>query len=278
MAVYAFGDVQGCHDELQRLLERLNFDPDQDELWFTGDLVARGPKSLQTLRLLRELGKRVVSVLGNHDLHLLAIAEGIHSEKPRDALRQVLDAPDAGELLAWLRQRPLAHYDAQLGFLMVHAGLPPQWNLDTTLSCAREVERLLRGEDYRQLLQHMYGNEPAQWDPALAGPERARFIVNALTRMRFCTREGRLDFEHKGSPGSQPPELLPWFQVPQRKCAALDIVFGHWSTLGNARSPHAWALDTGCVWGGKLTALRLDGKERRWISVDCPAALAIGAE
>lgn len=278
MAVFAFGDIQGCHDELQRLLERLNFDPDEDELWFTGDLVARGPKSLQTLRLVRKLGARAISVLGNHDLHLLAIAEGFHKEKPKDALRQVLDAPDAAELLTWLRHRQLAHYDAQLGFLMVHAGLPPQWDLETTLACAREVESLLRGNDYRQLLQHMYGNEPAQWDAALTGLDRARFIINALTRMRFCTRDGRLDFEHKGEPGSQPEHLLPWFKVPKRRSAELDVVFGHWSTLGNPHATHAWALDTGCVWGGKLTALRLDGEECRWISVDCPGALAPGSE
>lgn len=272
MAVFAVGDIQGCYDDLRRLLDRLRFDPDEDELWLTGDLVARGPKSLQTLRFVKHLGLNAVTVLGNHDLHLLAVAEGLQAEKPNDMLREVLDAPDAADLLEWLRHRPLAHYDAQLGFLLVHAGLPPQWDRGVALACAREVESVLRGNAYRDLLEQMYGNEPSRWDPTLTGIGRLRFIINALTRMRYCTPEGDLDFKEKGSVGEQPEHLLPWFRVPGRRNADLDVVFGHWSTLGNPETPHAWALDTGCVWGGTLTALRLDGEECHWLSVNCPGA------
>lgn len=269
MATFAVGDVQGCLDDLLRLLERMNFDPEEDQLWFTGDLVNRGPKSAETLRFVRGLGDGAISVLGNHDLHLLAVAEGFQAEKPKDTLRGVLDAPDAAELLEWLRHRPMAHYDRELGYLLVHAGLPPQWDLDTALACAREVENALRGPDWRALLRDMYGNEPARWSPELAGLPRLRFIINALTRIRFCTATGELDFTHKGPPGSQPPQLLPWFRVPGRKSADIDVLFGHWSTLRDAKTPRAWALDSGCLWGGKLTALRLDGEESLWISVGC---------
>ncbi|HEX7046717.1 MAG TPA: symmetrical bis(5'-nucleosyl)-tetraphosphatase [Gammaproteobacteria bacterium] len=269
MAVFAIGDVQGCFDELQRLLDKLNFDPDKDRLWFTGDLVNRGPKSLETLRFVRDLGDGAISVLGNHDLHLLAVAEGFQAERPRDTMRTVLDAPDASELLNWLRHRPLAHYDAALGYLLVHGGLPPEWNLDAALDAAREVESELRGANYRDLLRDMYGNEPARWSEDLAGTERRRYIINAFTRIRYCTADGQLDFTHKGPPGSQPPDLLPWFSVPGRENAELDVLFGHWSTLRDSKTPRAFALDTGCLWGGKLTALRIDGEERLRVSVGC---------
>ena len=272
MASFAIGDVQGCLDDLLRLLERVNFDPEEAQLWFTGDLVNRGPKSLETLRFVSGLGDSAVSVLGNHDLHLLAVAEGFQAEKPRDTLRAVLDAPDAAELLHWLRFRPLAHYDASLGYLLVHAGLPPEWDLKMTLGAAKEVETVLRSEGYRDLLREMYGSEPAQWHAGLEGIARYRYIINALTRIRFCTADGRLDFTHKGAPGSQPPGLLPWFRVPGRRNAEIDILFGHWSTLRDSKTPRAWALDSGCLWGGKLTALRIDGEEGLWVSVDCAAA------
>ncbi len=269
MAIFAIGDVQGCFDALQRLLERLNFDPGEDRLWFTGDLVNRGPKSLETLRFVRALGDGAVSVLGNHDLHLLAVAEGFQAERPRDTMRSVLDAPDAAELLDWLRRRPLAHHDAETGYLLVHGGLPPEWDLEMALDAAREVESELRGANYRALLRGMYGNEPARWREDLAGIERWRYIINAFTRIRYCSADGMLDFAHKGPPGSQPPELLPWFEVPGRKSADLDVLFGHWSTLRESKTPRAWALDTGCLWGGKLTALRIDGEESLWTSVEC---------
>lgn len=269
MAVFAIGDVQGCLDDLARLLERLNFEPEEDTLWFTGDLVNRGPKSLETLRFVRGLGENAVSVLGNHDLHLLAIAAGYQPLKPKDTLRALLDAPDAAELLAWLRHRPLAHYDAHLGYLLVHAGLPPEWDLAAALAAAREVEAVLRGPHHAELLRDMYGNEPARWSESLEGAARLRYIINAFTRIRFCTADGRLDFAHKGPPGSQPPGLMPWFGVPGRRNADLDVLFGHWSTLLDSKTPRAWALDTGCLWGGKLTALRLDDEESLWVSVGC---------
>lgn len=269
MATFAIGDVQGCFDDLRRLLDRLNFDPEEDQLWFTGDLVNRGPKSLETLRFARKLGDGAVSVLGNHDLHLLAVAEGFQALKPQDTVRDLLNAPDAAELLEWLRFRPLAHYAADPGYLLVHAGLAPEWDLATALGCAREVEAALRGDKYRHVLQWMYGNEPARWSDALEGMERLRYIINAFTRIRFCTPDGRLDFTHKGPPGSQPAELLPWFRVPGRKNSDIDVVFGHWSTLRESKTPRVFALDTGCLWGGKLTALRLDDEESLWVSVDC---------
>lgn len=269
MAVFAIGDVQGCFDDLQRLLERLNFEPEEDQLWFTGDLVNRGPKSLETLRFVRGLGDGAVSVLGNHDLHLLAVAEGFQPLRSRDTLRELLDAPDVAELLDWLRFRPLLHYAADPGYLLVHAGLPPEWDLAAAQRCAREAEAALRGTDYRHLLEDMYGNEPARWSETLTGVERLRYIINALTRIRFCTADGRLDFTHKAAPGNQPPELLPWFRVPGRKSSEIDVLFGHWSTLLDSKTPRAWALDTGCLWGGKLTALRLDDEESVWVSVGC---------
>lgn len=269
MATFAIGDIQGCYDDLLRLLERLNFEPEEDRLWFSGDLVNRGPKSLETIRFVRSLGHGAISVLGNHDLHLLAVAEGFQALKPKDTLQPLLDAPDAAELLDWLRYRPLVHFDAALGYLLVHAGLPPEWDLKQALACAREVEQALRGPDWHSLLQDMYGNEPARWQASLVGIARLRYIINACTRIRYCHPDGSLDFAHKGAPGTQPPELLPWFRMPGRQHAETDIVFGHWSTLGDAKTPRAWALDSGCLWGGKLTALRLDDEESLWISVAC---------
>lgn len=269
MAVFAIGDVQGCYDDLQRLLQRLNFEPEEDQLWFTGDLVNRGPKSLETLRFVRELDDNAISVLGNHDLHLIAVAEGFQQLKPKDTLQPILDAPDAAELLEWLRLRPLLHFDNQLGYLLVHAGLAPEWDLKKSLACAREVETVLRGDGYRELLEHMYGNEPARWRDTLEGHARLRYIINACTRIRYCRADGALDLQHKGAPGTQPGELQPWFRMPQRKNADIDIVFGHWSTLGDPQTPRVWALDAGCLWGGKLTALRLDGEESLWTTVGC---------
>lgn len=269
MAIFAIGDVQGCLDDLERLLERLNFEPEEDQLWFTGDLVNRGPKSLQTLRFVRGLGENAVSVLGNHDLHLIAVAEGLQPLKAKDTLQPILDAPDAAELLEWLRLRPLLHFDKQLGYLLVHAGLAPEWDLKKSLACAQEVEEVLQSDGYRALLENMYGDEPARWSDTLEGYARLRYIINACTRIRYCHPDGELDLHHKGPPGSQPDGLVPWFQLPQRKNAHIDIVFGHWSTLGEPDTPRIWALDSGCLWGGKLTALRLDGEECLWTSISC---------
>lgn len=268
MAIFAIGDVQGCFDDLARLLERLNFEPEEDQLWFTGDLVNRGPKSLETLRFVRGLGKNAISVLGNHDLHLIAVAEGFQQLKPKDTLQPILAAPDAAELLEWLRLRPLLHFDKQLGYLLVHAGLAPEWDLKKSLACAREVESVLRGNKYRELLANMYGNEPARWSDTLEGHARLRYIINACTRIRYCHPDGALDLQHKDAPGCQPDGLQPWFRMPRRN-ADIDIVFGHWSTLGDPETPRVWAMDSGCLWGGKLTALRLDGEESLWTSIAC---------
>ena len=258
MAVYAIGDIQGCHDELCALLETIRFDPQKDRLWFVGDLVNRGPKSLETLRLVKSLGEGAVTVLGNHDLHLLALASGNDRFQDSDDLNQVLQAPDRDELSHWLRHRPLLHHDEHLGFMLIHAGLPPQWDLATAQQCAREVETVLRGPAHGEFFQQMYGNKPNRWDPALEGMDRLRFITNCFTRLRFVTRKGKLKLKLKGPPGGQKAKFIPWFLHPHRLTRNQRIVFGHWSTLGYNVAENTWALDTGCLWGGQLTALRID--------------------
>lgn len=268
MAVYAIGDLQGCYEPLQRLLDKLRFDPARDRLWFAGDLVNRGPESLKTLRFVRSLGESAVSVLGNHDLTLLAVAEGFVKPRRKDTFDAILEAPDREALLEWVRFLPVLHYDPALGWLMVHAGLAPQWDLEKALACAAEVEAALRGPGYREFVAQMFGSEPRVWSDDLEGIERLRFIVNALTRIRFCTGDGALSFDEKGAPGSQPKDLKPWFEVPGRRSADLQIVCGHWAALGYYRAPGICALDSGCVWGNSLTAQRLDGLEDAY-SVDC---------
>ncbi|HCK80458.1 MAG TPA: symmetrical bis(5'-nucleosyl)-tetraphosphatase [Candidatus Competibacter sp.] len=258
MAVYAIGDLQGCYEPLRRLLDALRFDPAADTLWLVGDLVNRGPRSLEILRLVRELGERAVAVLGNHDLTLLAVAAGRVKPKRKDTFQSVLGAPDRAELLDWLRRCPLLHHDPALGFTMVHAGLPPQWDLALAQQCAAEVEGVLRGPLYEEFLGRMFGGEPRRWRDDLTGYDRLRFMVNALTRIRFCTSDGALTFDDKGPPGSQAPTLFPWFQAPGRRNADLNVVFGHWAALGYYRAPGIFALDSGCVWGNRLTAIRLD--------------------
>jgi bis(5'-nucleosyl)-tetraphosphatase (symmetrical) len=268
MALYAIGDVQGCYDPLLRLLEALDFEAASDTLWFTGDLVNRGPQSLQVLRLVHSLGDRAIVVLGNHDLTLLAVAEGFVRPKRRDTFHSILEAPDRERLLYWLRQRPLLHHDSALGFTLVHAGIPPQWDLKQARCCAAEVETCLRGADYKFLLAEMFGSEPRLWRDELQGIERLRFIVNGLTRMRFCSADGTLHFAEKGPPGSQPRHLIPWFLVPGRRNNDLKVVFGHWAALGYYRAPGIYAMDSGCVWGNRLTALRLDVSAQP-IYIDC---------
>ncbi len=258
MATYVVGDIQGCYDPLRRLLDRLRFDPAADTLWLVGDLVNRGPHSVEVLRLLHRLSERVVAVLGNHDLTLLAVAAGQVKPKRKDTFHTILEAPDRDELLDWLRRRPMLHHDAALGFTMVHAGLPPQWDLALAQRCAAELEIILRGPDWTKFMGRMFGGEPRCWREDLTGDDRLRFIVNALTRMRFCTADGALSFSEKGSPGSQGTGLLPWFAAPRRRNADLNIVFGHWAALGYYRAPGIYALDSGCVWGHRLTAIRLD--------------------
>ena len=232
MTTYAIGDVQGCFDALQALLQKIRFDPAHDTLWFTGDLVNRGPRSLETLRFVKRLGERAVSVLGNHDLHLLAVAAGVAKQKKQDTFDEILAAHDRDELLDWLRHRLLLHHDAALGWTLVHAGLLPPWGLADAQRLAREAESGLQSDRAGGFLAHMYGDLPDRWREDLTGHERLRVIVNAFTRLRYCGLEGNMDLRFKGAPGSQPPDRVPWFKVPQRRSRGLRIVFGHWSTLG----------------------------------------------
>lgn len=270
MAVYAIGDIQGCLDALQRLLEKIRFDPAEDRLWFVGDLVNRGSKSLETLRFIHSIRKSTVVVLGNHDLHLLAVSEGVQTVKRKDTISEILDAPDAAELLRWLRRRRLFYHDKELGYALVHAGLPPQWSIKQAKKYAREVRKVLKGENYLDFLQVMYGNEPSLWDDNLQGMERIRFIVNAFTRLRYSSRDGRMDFDCKQAPGSQPWDLLPWYEIPDRLSRNDRIVFGHWSTLQEIEKNNTICIDTGCVWGGHLTGVRLDKQGPTPIAVACP--------
>lgn len=268
MSVWAIGDLQGCYDATQRLLERLRFDPATDKLWFCGDLVNRGGQSLETLRLVHSLRANSVVVLGNHDLSLLAIGERTPDEqrKVNTDLQRIVLADDRNELLTWLRMRELIHVDRELGWMMVHAGLAPKWTTDLAEKHAREVEKQLHGDDYRKLFRNMYGDKP-NWSPQLGGYGRSRAIINVLTRMRYCTPRGRMAIEEKGGPGTQAQGLYPWYEVPGRAERDLKIVCGHWSTLGLMIGHGVHAIDTGAVWGGKLTALQLDTDELRLVQV-----------
>lgn len=272
---YLIGDVQGCCDALERLLAEIGFSPSRDQLYLLGDLVNRGPASLATLRRLQALEGAATCLLGNHDLHLLAIAAGTRHPHHSDTLHEILEAPDRDVLLGWLRQQRLAVYEH--GWLMVHAGVVPQWDLAQTLSLAAEVETLLRGPELGDFLPRMYGNEPACWQDDLHGVARLRFIVNVLTRLRFCDADGQMDFKTKDGAGSAPAGFMPWFDVPGRRSASTPIAFGHWSTLGLIDRPDLLALDTGCIWGGQLSAMRVDGHRRELIQVQCAQAQAPGS-
>ncbi len=269
MATYAIGDLQGCYDALQRLLDKLQFDPVRDQLWLAGDLVNRGPDSLATLRYIKSLGSSAITVLGNHDLHLLAIVAD-HKTTKDPGLKQILAAPDVDELVDWVRQQPLLHYDADLDFALVHAGIYPTWTLPQALELAEELHRMLTSDNYLDLIHNMYGNKPRNWGNDLQGWDRLRFIVNCFTRMRFCESDGKLNLKDKGPPDSQAPGSLPWFDMPGRKTADNRIIFGHWSTAGRVDRKHVFALDTGCIWGGDLTALQLDAENPEFISIACP--------
>jgi bis(5'-nucleosyl)-tetraphosphatase (symmetrical) len=259
LAQYAIGDLQGCYDPFRRLLDKIVFDPDKDLLWITGDLVNRGPKSRKTLRFVRSLGDAAITVLGNHDLHLIALANDIKEAGSNySSLEKILAKDDCGELIDWLRSRPLAHYSAELNTLMVHAGMPPQWTVDDALKCAAEVEKELRSDSYVDFLQEMYSDKPRKWSDDLTGNKRRRFIVNSLTRIRMVRKGGALDFSHKGPPGHAPGKLTPWFAVEDAKWRGTRIVFGHWSALGLIVNDDLIAVDTGCVWGRQLTAVQLD--------------------
>jgi len=270
MATYAIGDVQGCFDELLELLNKIEFDQARDYLWFAGDLVNRGPKSLEVLRFVKGLGDRAITVLGNHDLHLLAVVQDRREPLAKDRMEAILNAPDRDELCDWLRQQPLMHRDDQLGYVMLHAGLPPQWSLDDAVLRASEVEQVLRSGDSAAFINNIYGNEPVQWSNRLSGWQRLRFITNCFTRLRFCDEQGRLELKEKGAPGNQPVGYQPWFDLRASQRDKQQILFGHWSTLGMRQPGNAHALDTGCVWGGTLSALRID-VEPQWTNVACRA-------
>ena len=272
MAIYAIGDIKGCYDSLRALLDKLQFDPAADTLWFTGDLVNRGPQSLEVLRFVRAL-PRCITVLGNHDLHCLAVAAGAATQKKRDTFVPLFSASDRDELLHWLRHQPLFHYDGARNCALVHAGLLPEWDIPTAERLAREAEALIRQSDRNHLFQHMYGNEPTHWDESLAGWARIRIIINGFTRVRYCTTAGLLDLRPKMSPGQQPAGLLPWFALPQRRSTGTHILFGHWSTLGFHQTHNITALDSGCLWGGQLTAWRVDQMVQP-VQVPCVATLS----
>ena len=266
MATYAIGDIQGCYDSLQRLLEHCAFDPAEDRLWLVGDLVNRGPKSLETLRLIKSLGPAALTVLGNHDLYLLMQSEGGARYRAKDdTLQPILDAPDREELLTWLRQQGLCHVEGD--YCLVHAGLLPPWSIARARELAGEVEAALQGPDWREFMHHLWGSEPAAWSDDLTGWPRLRVIFNAMTRMRFCTPEGVMEFHTKGETTQAPAGHLPWFDVPGRVSAESVLVTGHWSALGLKLTPNLLALDSGCLWGGHLTALRLE--DRAVFQVDC---------
>jgi bis(5'-nucleosyl)-tetraphosphatase (symmetrical) len=272
---YLIGDLQGCVEPFDRLLAEIGFSPSRDTLTVLGDLVNRGPDSLAVLQRMRALGASAEALLGNHDLHLLAVAQGVRPAHASDTLREILDAPEREAWLDWLRARPLAL--ERHGWLCVHAGVAPAWSAQRTLALAAEVEALLRGPDLADFLPRMYGNQPARWSETLQGADRWRFVINTLTRIRFVhAADGTLDFKQKDGAAAAPPGLVPWFEAPGRASAGHPIAFGHWSTLGLINRPELLSLDTGCVWGGSLTAVRVDGGRREVVQVRCDAALTPG--
>lgn len=265
MSIYAVGDIQGCDQEFEQLLQSIGFSPKRDRLWLVGDLVNRGSGSLQVLRKVKSLGDAAVTVLGNHDLHLLAVAAGVAEQSRGDTLDEILEAPDREELLEWLRHQRLMHVEGENALL--HAGLLPQWSVKQAQSLAREVEQVLRGDDYVNFLKKMYGNKPDHWQDELAGYDRLRVISNAFTRMRVCTPQGEMQFKFKGELKDVPDGYLPWYEVQGRASVGATMIFGHWSALGLVVQSNVIALDTGCLWGGPLTAIRLD--DRKVFQVPC---------
>jgi len=266
MSTFAIGDLQGCYDELMDLLNEINFSPSNDKLWFTGDLVNRGPQSLKCLRFVKSLGSKAVTVLGNHDLHLLAIGNGQSQYMHKgDTLAEILNADDRTELLDWLRRLPLIYHHEESNFTMLHAGLPPQWDLAQAINYAKEVEQSLTDTNHRHYFENMYGNKPDIWSDDLTDWDRLRFITNCFTRIRYCHENGRLDMQEKGVPGTQDKSILPWFEIKKRSSHHNKIIFGHWASLrdyrGDYKKCNVYPLDTGCVWGGDLTALHLEDEK-----------------
>ena len=271
MATFVIGDIQGCFDELQELVDYISFNPKKDQLWFVGDLVNRGPKSLETLRWIRSLGDSAVTVLGNHDLHLLAAHAGVKDISSTSSLYPALQAEDIDALVKWLRQQPLMKYNKQLKFAMVHAGLAPQWSIKGAMEYAREVETVLRSKKYKDFLYNMYGDHPKQWDVKLKGWKRLRTITNFLTRVRYCDDLGVMSFTDKGPPGTQSARMNPWYEVTSRKSQDTSIVFGHWSTLGYLNDYNIISTDTGCLWGGQLTAIKIELESLTIYQLNCEA-------
>jgi bis(5'-nucleosyl)-tetraphosphatase (symmetrical) len=265
MATYAIGDLQGCFFSFKDLLKKIQFNPAHDRLWFVGDLINRGPGSLDVMRWMFEHQSSVVTVLGNHDLHTLVVAEGFVSAHRSDTIQSLLDAPDATELLGWLRQQPLVHFEH--GYLMVHAGLLPDWTVDQAMALGAEVKLALQAPNYREFLKHMYGNDPKCWDDGLTGWDRLRVITNAMTRLRICSTKGEMEFKFKGELENIPNGYQPWFDLTQRASVNTPIVFGHWSALGLQHKNNVYSLDTGCLWGGHLSAMRLE--DRQIFQVPC---------
>ena len=269
MATYAIGDIQGCYQQLKELLVKIEFKSDKDKLWFAGDIVNRGPDSLKTLRFIKSLEENAVTVLGNHDLHLLAIANGRRKQNKKDTLQPILAAKDSDQLLDWLINRPLMHYKKKYHACMVHAGIYPGWSTEQALSYAGEVESILQGPKSHEFFHHMYGDKPAKWSDNLHGWDRLRFITNVFTRMRYIKQNFKLCLKEKGAPGKQPEGIVPWYEFESAD-AQLNIIFGHWSTLKDPKLKHLYPLDTGCLWGGKLTALKVNHKMDKYKRVKCP--------
>jgi bis(5'-nucleosyl)-tetraphosphatase (symmetrical) len=267
MTTFVIGDVQGCYAEFRQLLDLIRFDRTKDKLWLVGDIVSRGPDSLSVLRYVKALDETAVMVLGNHDLHLLMVAEGCGKMNRNDTLGDILAAPDRDELLCWLRRRPLLHINGD--YVMVHAGLLPSWSIGQASQLAKSVENALRGNGFHELCAHMYGNQPDHWDENLEGYERLRVVINAMTRMRVCTPDGKMNFAHKGLEKDIPQGYVAWFEAPGRASREATILCGHWSALGLKITDNVLALDTGCLWGGSLTAIRLD--DRKIFQVPCAA-------
>jgi len=276
MATYAIGDVQGCYDELKALLSQINFRSDCDQLWFCGDLVNRGPKSLETLRFIRSLESNAISVLGNHDLHLLATAYDHRKPGKKDTFDALLKANDADELFNWLRQQPLLHHDTENNITLLHAGIHPHWSINKAQQLAKEMQQVLQSELHVNYYKHMYGDKPFSWDDTLTGWSRYRFITNIFTRLRYCDKEGNPSLGVKGEPGCQESHLMPWYEVPERVSQNDTIIFGHWSTLPHAGLSginNTYAIDSGCLWGGMLTAMRIDVQPFEYFRLACPGAL-----
>lgn len=270
MSVYAIGDIQGCFSAFKKLLKKIKFNPLKDTLWICGDLVNRGPDSLKTLEYIRSLGDSVKCVLGNHDLHLLALYYTSETPKKLDTLNDILASPDVESLMFWLRQQPLFHYDVQLNCAMVHAGIYPGWNIEDCMSYAQEVHEVIKGEQFLSFFQSMYGNKPDHWQESLTGIDRLRFITNVFTRIRFIDRDGCLYMKLKGSPSKQTnPDIFPWFERSKKHIKHNRVVFGHWSTLPSQQYDNCFALDSGCLWGGELSALKISSKTPKWIRLDC---------